>query len=216
MSWVDVLNTSVGLMGLVLGGFAIWLSLYLYTKAKDSETATAKSLEAIKSQSEALQRLTGRWMDRFTRHATEPRPADEGLMQLVQVVAALPSTLLDRIHSVQASRVETPEPIIRELVDSYVTLYYYSALSNVLAQVQLPPEAAFDPQNSLHTGVQAIVDRTAADCLHMENVLNSLDQARLRSSNMMQLLQEAVHQWRPHVAYASQAYERQRDPSSSA
>jgi hypothetical protein len=211
MTWIDVINTSVGLMGLVLGGFAIWLSLYLYIKAKDSETATTNALTAIRAQSDALQKLTARWMDRFTRHATEPRPADEGLLQLVQVVAALPSTLLDRMHSTQnASRIASDEELLSELVDSYVCLYYYSSLSNVLAQGHLPPEENFDTSNELHTGTQAIVDRTAGDCLHMESVLNKVDETRLRGSGLGQLLNEAIHQWRPHVAFASQAYERQR------
>lgn len=83
---VDILNTSVGLMSLVLGGFAIWLSWAFYSKAKDAEKQTAVTLEAIKAQSNTLQRLTGRWMDRLTRYATESRPADEGLMMLINTI----------------------------------------------------------------------------------------------------------------------------------
>lgn len=83
MDVLTLLNTAVGLMSLAFGGFAIWLSFQFYSKAKDAETRTAVTLEAIRAQSEALQKLTGRWMDRFTRHATEPKPADEGLLALV-------------------------------------------------------------------------------------------------------------------------------------
>src|SRR5262249_48107303 len=133
MDWVLVINTSVGLMALVLGIFAIWLALYLYCKARDSEKETATTLEAIKAQSEALQKLTGRWMDRFTRHAVEPRPADEGLMQLVQVVASLPTTILAHLQ-VRGPDPSSQEPLLKEIVDAYVGLYYYTALANVLGQ----------------------------------------------------------------------------------
>ena|SRR5271157_3891784 len=98
MDILTVLSTAVGFMSLVLGGFAIWLSFQFYSKAKDAETRTAITLEAIKAQSEALQKLTGRWMDRFTRHATEPKPADQGLLALVNAMANLPTTILNHLY----------------------------------------------------------------------------------------------------------------------
>lgn len=123
MDWLTILNASVGLMSLVLGGFAIWLALYFYDKAKNSERETAKALEAIRAQSEALQRLTGRWMDRFTRHATEPRPADEGLMQLVNAVASLPTTILTHLEVIRThTDPSSHQTLIREAVDGYVGL----------------------------------------------------------------------------------------------
>jgi hypothetical protein len=118
MDWVLVINTAVGLMALGLGVLAIWLSLYLYSKAKDSEKETVKALEAIRTQSDALQKLTSRWMDRFTRHAVEPKPADEGLMQLVQVVASLPTTILAHLQ-VRGPDHSGQEPLLKEIVDAY-------------------------------------------------------------------------------------------------
>lgn len=209
MDWVLVINTSVGLMALVLGILAIWLSLYLYTKAKDTETETKKTLEAIKAQSDALQKLTARWMDRFTRHAVEPKPADEGLMQLVQVVASLPTTILAHLQ-VRTTDTSNQEPLLKEIVDSYVGLYYYTALANVLAQGQLPQEAEFNPEDALHAGVQALVDRSASDFIHMAKLLNGVDQNRLRASSLQHLLDEAIKQWRPLVRYTSQTFEARR------
>ncbi len=209
MDWVLVINTSVGLMALVLGVFAIWLALYLYTKAKESEKETAKALEAIKAQSEALQKLTGRWMDRFTRHAVEPRPADEGLMQLVQVVASLPTTILAHLQ-VRAPDPSSQEPLLKEIVDAYVGLYYYTGLANVLGQGLLPQEAEFNAEDPLHAGIQALIDRSAADFTHMAKLLGGVDQNRLRSSSLQHLLNEAIQQWRPNVRFTSQAFETRR------
>lgn len=85
-------------MSLVLGGFAIWLSLQFFIKGKESEKQIALTLEGIKMQTDALQKLTGRWMDRLTRYATEPRPADEGLKLLLSTMADLPTALLTHLQ----------------------------------------------------------------------------------------------------------------------
>lgn len=209
MDWILVINTSVGLMALVLGALAIWLSLYLYSKAKDSEKETAKALEAIKAQSDALQKLTGRWMDRFTRHAVEPKPADEGLMQLVQVVASLPTTILAHLQ-VRTADPSSQEPLLREIVDAYVGLYYYTALANVLGQGVLPQEAEFNPDDPAHAGIQALIDRTASDFTHMARLLGGVDQNRLKASSLQHLLDEAIKRWRPLVRFTSQVFEARR------
>lgn len=63
---VDLFNATVGLTSLVIGGFAIWLSLRFYEKAKEAEKPAALLLERIRTQTDSLQKLTGHWMDRFT------------------------------------------------------------------------------------------------------------------------------------------------------
>ncbi len=80
---LDAAENHRPLVSIILGGFSVWLSLHFYTKTKDAETETKTALASIQAQSDALQRLTGKWMDRFTRHATEPRAADEAVMRLV-------------------------------------------------------------------------------------------------------------------------------------
>src|SRR5208283_5851218 len=139
MDILTVLSTAVGFMSLVLGGFAIWLSFQFYSKAKDAETRTAITLEAIKAQSEALQKLTGRWMDRFTRHATEPKPADQGLLALVNAMANLPTTILTHLQVHTEPRGgEAQEVALSEIINGYICLYHYTALANVGWQALLP------------------------------------------------------------------------------
>jgi hypothetical protein len=209
VDWLTIINTSVALMSLVLGLLAIGLAIYFYNRAKESETATATALQAIRTQSEMLQKLTGRWMDRFTRHAVEPKPADEGLLQLVQVVASLPTTILAHMQ-VRHTDAPNNEPLMKEVVDAYVGLYYYTALANVLAQVQLPSEQDFNADDEYHATVRALVDRTAADVAYVAKVLGGVDQARLGASSLKHLLDEAIERWTPHVRYTSQAFEARR------
>ncbi|MGH8523278.1 MAG: hypothetical protein ACREXY_03410 [Gammaproteobacteria bacterium] len=186
MTGIDVLNTAVGLMSLVLGGFAIWLGLHFYEKAKESEKQTASALEAIRAQSDALQKLTGRWMDRFTRHATEPKPADEGLMALVSAMADLPTTILTTLRITPSTDPAQLEGVLNELVDSYIGLYYYTAITNVTAQVILPAPEDYDETSDYHRTVRRFVDVSATDFDHMARTLGNADEGRLAASRLSQ------------------------------
>ena len=58
-------------------------------KGKDAETEAAKALEGIRAQTDTLQHLAGKSMNRLTRYVTQPKPADEGMMALVNAMANL-------------------------------------------------------------------------------------------------------------------------------
>ncbi len=199
MSGIEVLNAAVGLMSIALGGFAIWLGLHFYEKAKEAEKATATTLEAIRAQSDALQKLTGRWMDRFTRHATEPRPADEGLMALVSAMADLPTTILTTLRISPGPDPAQLEPLRAELVDAYIGLYYYTALTNVTTQALLPGPESYDETDEYHRTMRRIVDSSATDFDHMARTLNGADPVRLAASRLAHLLAEARDLWRPLI-----------------
>jgi hypothetical protein len=213
MDAVTAISLASSLMSLVLGGFAIWLALHLYSRSKDTERQVAVTLEAIKAQSEALQRLTGRWMDRFTKHATEPRPADEGLLTLVATVAGLPQAILSHMQ-VQPDASRTRDALAQEVVDAWIALYYYSAQTNVVAQAVLPSDDDFDPDNEVHTAIRTIVDRSAADFSHVANLLNGVNQDLVAKSSLQHLLADAIRDWQPYVRYTSQIQEARRAQGS--
>lgn len=208
MSAIDVLNVSVGVVSLILGVFAILLSVYFFMKAKDSEKETARTLEAIKVQTEALQKLTGRWMDRLTRYATEPRPADEGLMQLVSAMANLPTTILThlRVTTTTQATSSNDEALIGELVDSYIALYYYVAIANVTAQTLLPSMEAFDTSVPEHSNVKRLVDQTHTDFQYITNLVASVHASRLSMSRVRHLYEDARINWGPLVRNADSAW----------
>jgi hypothetical protein len=206
MDFLTALNTAVGPMSLVLGVLAIWLSLQFYSKTKDAELRTAVTLEAIKAQSEALQNLTGKWMDRFTRHATEPKPADEGLLALVNAMANLPTTILTHLRVDTVSRGgEAQESALSEIVNGYVCLYHFSALANVGWQALLPASDEVDKTDPRYIKVVEIVDNTVAVFRHVETVLAKVDPSRLRVSAYINLLDYTVSSLREHVADAASA-----------
>lgn len=203
---LEVLNTSVGLMSLGIGGFAIWLSWTFYSKAKEAEKQTAVTLEAIKAQSDALQRLTGRWMDRLTRYATEPRSADEGLMMLVNTMANLPTTILTHLR-VQTTTTPEPsiEPLLTEVIDCYIALYYWTAIANVSCQGYLPSPDLYDEANPDHEGMKRLVDGSYSDFGIIAKALEKVRQDRLNASRISHLLQETMEGWRPLVRNTQQA-----------
>jgi hypothetical protein len=165
-----------------------------------------------------LQKLTGRWMDRFTRHATEPRPADEGLMQLVQVVAALPQTMLAHIHvlrpqpevAVNPTRLaEIQEPWVQESVLCYAILYYYESMANCFGQGLLPKRAEFNEGDGFQNGIRTLVDKSARDFTHLRSVIAKVHESRLQAQGVKPWMDEANEYFAPFVATAEEAWAKQ-------
>ena len=139
-------------------------------------------------------------MDRFTRYATEPKPADEGLMMLVNTMANLPTTILThlRVHTT-TEPAPSNEALFGELTDCYIALYYYIAMANVSSQALLPDFDNFDSTAPVHTGIKLVVDQTASDFGHMARVLSGVSESRLKASRVRHLLEDAQTNWRPFV-----------------
>jgi hypothetical protein len=103
-------------------------------------------LQDLRTQADSLQKLTGRWIDRITRHATEPNPVDVGLMALLSAVADRPATNLTTMRVTPAAEKNTQHqmaPLVAELINSYIALRYYFGVGNVAMQTQLPAAADF-------------------------------------------------------------------------
>lgn len=196
---MELFSSAVGLMSLVLGGFAIWLALQFYEKGKDAEKQAALLLEGIRAQTDSLQQLTGRWMDRFTRHATEPKPLDEGLMALVSAVADLPTTILTTLRIPPGVESTQVEALQAELVNTYIGLHYYSAVANVAIQTHLPSAPEYDETNDGHVALRRLIDSTANDFNFMAQSINATERARVDASRLAHLLEETNRDWAPLV-----------------
>ena len=203
---MELFNTAVGVTSLVLGGFAIWLSLHFYERAKEAEKQAAILLEQIKTQTDSLQKLTGRWMDRFTRHATEPRPVDEGLMALVSAVADLPTTILTTLRISPDNDSAQVEPLRSELINTYIGLHYYSGMANVALQTHLPAATDYDETNTGHVFLRRLLDSPAADFNFMAENINAADRSRVDSSRLAHFLQETNREWAPLVRGADAVF----------
>lgn len=86
MDSLSLINLISSLTSLILAVLSICLSLYFYNKSKDTETNVKIYLEEIKTQVATLERLTGKWMDRFTRYVTTPQPIDAMSEHLLEFI----------------------------------------------------------------------------------------------------------------------------------
>jgi hypothetical protein len=85
---MDIINFFSSVASLILAIISIWLSLYFYSKSKDTEKHVDEALTEIKTHAGTLERLTGKWMDRFTRYVTTPQPMDAATEKLIDVIKA--------------------------------------------------------------------------------------------------------------------------------
>ena len=207
MTSMDTVNLVAAAMTFVLGPLSIWLSLHFYSKAKDAEKETATALEAIKAQTGALERLTGKWMDRLTRYVTGPKPADESLTLLITTLAQMPTNLLSQFHTLgQGGPRPDTEALLAELTSCYIVIYYYVGISNVLGQSLLPDDPGeFDADDEGYALAQRVIDGSANDFAYMANLLQQVEPERLAASPYKHLLDEGVDVWRPQVRTTKQA-----------
>lgn len=82
--WSTLWSIGSGVVSVTLGVLAIWLSLYFYTRGKDTERNVSSALAEIKAQTAALERLSAKQLDRLTKFATEGRPPDPVLAEVAQ------------------------------------------------------------------------------------------------------------------------------------
>jgi hypothetical protein len=86
MNAIALIGLLASVASLILAVIAIWLSLYFYSKSKDTETEVRVVLGQIKQQTESLERLSARQLMRLTRAVTEPRPlVDDSLHALLRL-----------------------------------------------------------------------------------------------------------------------------------
>jgi len=182
LSVVEAFNLAAAIASIVLAVVAIGLSIFFWMKGKDTETRVATALEGIRSQTDALQKLTGRWMDRFTRYATEPKPADRDA---------------DRPDS---ARPRNPCPARWGSASAAVSgcgsahrpsdrLRNYSVLLRRRREPLGPGLRADEPTDV----VKNVLQWTYTDYMFIDRALNGADQQRVEQSPLYNLYQHALN-----------------------
>ena len=198
MTLVDGFNFGASVASIILAVLAIWMSLYFYNQSKNTESRVQIALEGIRSQTEALQTLSSKQMDRLTKFVTTPRtemPAE--LQQVISALERLPDNIIERLPTPQVSAGQ--EELVTELINSYIVIYYYTAVANVFAGFNLPPPDKFDPANQFHNLTKDVVDQSARDFTVMAQRLVQVDQTRLNASTLRGFLHQARDFYRKHV-----------------
>jgi len=168
---MEIASIVASFVSLILGGVAIWLSLYFYTQAKNTELRVQVALEGIKTQTDALQALNGKHLDRLTKYVTTPREESTQTAQLfAATIRDIPDIVLRLLPPPQAGTHVSRS----EIVHTYLALWNYTATANIWASFCLPSPQNFNEET--HRIVKYVVDRSAADFNYMTGLVDQLRQ----------------------------------------
>jgi hypothetical protein len=68
---VDGFNIAASISSIILAFVAIAQATYYFTQTKSTEERVSVALAEIKSAAQSLERLSGRYLDRLTKHVAE-------------------------------------------------------------------------------------------------------------------------------------------------
>ncbi len=192
------------IVSLAFSVLAIWLTLYLYIRAKETEKSTATTLTKIEGQTDALQRIIGRQLDRLTKSLTD-RPEvrqEELVFQLIPVLEKIQGSLLAEARG--GEKLSTAQS--RETTLAYAALYFYISQANFWSQLNLPAADDFDLNNSVQTEAKALLDLSAQDFQIVARVLENLDLSRIEGSGAEVLFLRTRDFWRTLVRTSSDVF----------
>lgn len=67
----DAFNLAASIASIILAILAVAQATYYFAQTKSSEERVAVALADIKSATQSLEKLSGRYLDRLTKHVTE-------------------------------------------------------------------------------------------------------------------------------------------------
>lgn len=203
---LSISGLTAGLVSVVLGVIAIAISLYFYTQSKNTEIKVSGLLEAIRAQTDALQRIAARQMDRLIRGVTEqPQPDFAVVYEMIGALKEIPTTVVTLLQapssSAKASEQEA-QAWRREAIKGYVCTYYYAAVANIATQWFLPPIEILTEGDLF----KQVIDSSHADFIILDRWFLSVDQNELKQNPVYQVYREAFDNWRNFVKDSMRVY----------
>jgi hypothetical protein len=200
---LETISIAAGIASLVLSILAISLSAYFYTQTKNTEKDVAGLLEGIRAQTDALQRIVGRQMDRLIRGVTEQ--PEGGIRIVYEVLAAIkeiPGSVTNLLQQ-PSSAAQAAQQWYIEAIKGYIGAYYYAALANIAHQYYLPPLDQLQEGDIL----KRIVDTSHADFVMLDNWFATLDAQELRKNPLWHLYSEAHDVHKTNVKESTMVYQ---------
>jgi hypothetical protein len=194
---MEITSLIASVVSAILAIVAIWQAMHFYTQGKNTELHVQTALEGIKAQTDALQALNARSLDRLTKYVTTPREETSQTTQLLfATIRELPDIVLKLLPPSQTT---TDGPQRREIINAYIALWNYAGTANLWASFMLPRPEQFDEGQQNHRLVKYIIDRSAADFRLMTGIIDQVRQEEIRLSVCAHLYDEAQTHLRPIV-----------------
>lgn len=195
------------IVSVVLAFFAIAISIWFFIVSRNTEKDVSNSLTQVKTQTEMLQKISGKQLDRLTKYVTEPKTIDqsESFNEILKVVAQIPISLSSTFQ--QSGSSNDTLALRAELISCYIALYFYTAQTNFWSHINLPDAADFDSENHFDATCKRITDMSSTDFEAMAGILGKFSSSELRENSLNHLLEETKDEWRNLVLNTSQVYE---------
>jgi hypothetical protein len=186
-----VIGVIAGVVSIILGGFAIWLSFQFYDKSNKVDTSVQTALEGIRAQTNTLQSITGKHLERLTKFVTTPRNESAQTSQILEITLR---EIPDLIQRLQPATQATSDPVLRGyLTSAYIALWNYTGTTNIWGAYGLPNAEDFDEDERNHTLARQIVDRSAADFRYVQaTIIAQISDDEIRASPLFHMYEEAL------------------------
>jgi len=194
---LNTINIISSVASLVVSVGAVALAIVFYMGGRNTELRVSTALAEIKAQTDALQKLSGRQIDKLMKHAfeaTKSEPSTEITHQLLLILKDMPYALTSSVDKTHKESYDE-----QFIITLYIVLYFYTAQTNYWAQFYLPSSGEFDINDQFHQLVKRIVDSSCDDFGHAAKFLSTVDVNKLKSNSLVNLLDETKDNWRYSV-----------------
>ncbi|MDU0457830.1 MAG: hypothetical protein RW306_03765 [Geobacteraceae bacterium] len=201
---INTISILSGVFSIAISVIAIALSIAFYLAGRKTEISVSNSLTKIEAQTDALQKLSGRQIDKLMKHAFDnsgQSSSTEAMTQIVSVLSQMPLTITAMLKQ------PSVDPNKDDLVISlYAALYFYTAQTNYWSQYYLPKAVDFDPTNENHALIKRMVDLSDDDFRFVAETLTQFDPTLLANNMFSHLINETKETWRHAVKSSADVF----------
>ena len=201
---INTISILSGVFSISISVIAIFLSIVFYLAGRKTEISVSNSLTKIETQTDALQKLSGRQIDKLMKHAFEGNPqnsSNDTMMQIMSTLSQIPLTITTILRQPVENTNDT-----QKIADLYAALYFYTAQTNYWSQYYLPKASEFDETNEFHTFTKRIVDLSDSDFVGVANWLSQCDQRLLSQSPLYSYFNVTKDIWRHTVRNSAEVF----------
>ncbi|MFA4902195.1 MAG: hypothetical protein WC600_05555 [Desulfobaccales bacterium] len=201
---VNVINIIGGVSAIAISIIAMALSITFYIAGRKTENSVSSSLAEIKTQTNALQKLSGKQIDKLMDHVFNGNISQSDTMgQIITALSQIPIT----ITTILRQPIENPNQTSQEqIIGLYSALYFYIAQTNYWSQSFLPKVFDFDEKNEFHVLIKRVVDLSNNDFLSVATWLSQCDQSLIEKTPLYDYLKETKDKWRHAVRSSSDVF----------
>ncbi|MFH1686619.1 MAG: hypothetical protein ABIE70_03755 [bacterium] len=204
---LDAISFVGDVAALVLAVVAIWLALYFYKQGKGTELAVSNSLTKIETQTDVLNNVTMRQLDRLTKYVTQSRKLgeDESLTKFIESVRGLAEAASKPSAGDQGTTPELESSALEKTL--WIAVQFYAGQANYWSQGYIPDASQFDPNNPNHQLAKHIVDLSHADFIIASQKVRELKPHDVDATGLRHMYDETNRTLTKYVVPSSYVYE---------